>query len=214
MAPKIIEPTLAEVYGGVVMVSCAWIIMAYVFMPLGPIAGLVKASEGQQKWCGPVVHISSPHPPARRGKPSHPRRVCVCRGNRSFLNMQEQSVLFMASLWLYAVFCSASDATDLGIAYLVLRSMYPVLWMVLGGEGGPPPAMSMVSTFPQYAINLFEVVSVVLKVGYAADLKEVFLGYKTLGVFVFNIAFMSYAMGVMPQLQQKVFAGFFKKGKD
>lgn len=185
MAPKIIEPTLAEVYGGVVMVSCAWIIMAYVFMPLGPIAGLVKASEGQQKW-----------------------------GHRSFLNMQEQSVLFMASLWLYAVFCSASDATDLGIAYLVLRSMYPVLWMVMGGEGGPPPAMSIVCTFPQYAINLFEVVAVVLKVGYDADLKEVFLGYKTLGVFVFNIAFMSYAMGVMPQLQQKVFAGFFKKGKD
>ena len=56
--------------------------------------------------------------------------------------MQEQNVLFMASLWLYAVFVSPSDATDLGYAYLVLRSMYPVVWAVLGGEKGMPEAGS------------------------------------------------------------------------
>ena len=51
MAPKVIEPTIAEMYGGVAMVSCMWVIMAYIFMPLGPIAWLKKCSEGQQKWC-------------------------------------------------------------------------------------------------------------------------------------------------------------------
>ena len=43
------------------------------------------------------------------------------------MNMQEQSVLFMASLWLMAVFVSPDDATDLGTAYLILRSTYPVV---------------------------------------------------------------------------------------
>ena len=45
----------------------------------------------------------------------------VRRGNRCFLNMQEQATLFMSSLWLFAVFYSAEDATDLGIAYLCGR---------------------------------------------------------------------------------------------
>ena len=106
------------------------------------------------------------------------------RGNRTFLNMQEQNVLFMASLWLYAVFVSPSDATDLGYAYLILRSMYPVVWAVLGGEKGMPEAGSML-TFPQYAICLFQVVSVIMKLNYDADFKDYFLGYKTLGVFAF-----------------------------
>lgn len=79
MAPKIIEPTLAEVYGGVVMVSCAWIIMAYVFMPLGPIAGLVKASEGQQKWCG-LLCTSLLHTCLRAGANPLIRDASVCAG--------------------------------------------------------------------------------------------------------------------------------------
>ena len=49
-----------------------------------------------------------------------------------------------------------ADATDLGYAYLIMRSMYPVIWAVLGGEKGQPEAGSMF-TFPQYAINLYEV---------------------------------------------------------
>ena len=180
---KLMEPTVADTYGGVAMVSCMWIIMAYVFMPLGPIAGMKKCSEGQQKW-----------------------------GQRSFLNMQEQAVLFNGSLWLYAIFVSAADATDLGKAYLLLRSFYPVVWMVLGGEKGMPEAGSMF-TFPQYAICLFQVVSVVAKLGYDYDLKEAFFGYKGLGVFAFTVGFMTYAMVVIGMLSEKVFAGFFKAKK-
>ena len=124
--------------------------------------------------------------------------------------MQEQAVLFFGSLWLYAVFVSADDAADLGKAYLFLRSMYPVVWMVLGGEKGMPEQGSMF-TFPQYAINLFEVTAVILKLGYSADLTAMFFGYKSLGVFVFTVGFMTYAMGVIGFLSEKVFAGFFKQ---
>jgi len=152
-------------------------------MPLGPLASVKKCSEGQQKW-----------------------------GNRSFLNMQEQAVLFMSSLWLYAVFVSATGAAELGWAYLALRSTYPVVWMVFGGESGMPANASML-TFPQYSINVYEVISVILKVGYDMDLTEMFFGYKTLGVFVFNIAYMMYAMAVIGTLSTTVFAGFFKAKK-
>ena len=68
-------------------------------------------------------------------------------------------------------------------------------------------------TFPQYAINIWEVVSVVLKVQYEADLKDYFFGYKSLGVFVFNIGFMFYAMGVIGALSDSVFSKFFGKPK-
>jgi len=134
------------------------------------------------------------------------------RGHRSFLNMQEQAVLFNASLWLYAVFVSAADATDLGTAYLIMRSLYPGVWMVLGGEKGMPQIGSML-TFSQYAICLFQVVAVMLKLKYNADLTDYFYGYKALGVFAFNVGFMFYAMGVIGTLSESVFAGFFKKAK-
>ena len=177
----------------------------------------------------------------------------------------------MSSLWLYAVFVSATDAAELGWAYLALRSTYPVVWAVFGGESGMPANASML-TSPQYAINVYEVISVILKVGYDMDLAEMFFGYKapgyvrnvappvrptrpsagsggamqpkpmqgrpcarpaspiswmkeswpsmgalfrtqTLGVFVFNIAYMMYAMAVIGTLSTTVFAGFFKAKK-
>ena len=48
--PKPNMPT-AHTYGGVAVVSCIWVIMAYLFMPLGPLAQVKKCSPGQQKWC-------------------------------------------------------------------------------------------------------------------------------------------------------------------
>ena len=50
MVAKIVEATFADTYGGVAAVSCLWVIIAYVLMPLGPLAGLNKCSEGHQKW--------------------------------------------------------------------------------------------------------------------------------------------------------------------
>ena len=48
---KTIEPTFADTYGSVAMISAMWVVMAYAFMPLGPIAGLKKCSAGQKNWC-------------------------------------------------------------------------------------------------------------------------------------------------------------------
>lgn len=47
--------------------------------------------------------------------------------DRAVINTQEQMVPFLASLWLHAVFVSPSHATYLGLAYVVLRSIYPAL---------------------------------------------------------------------------------------
>ena len=48
---KVIEPTFADTYGSVAMISAYWVIMAYAFMPLGPLAGLKKCSTGHKRWC-------------------------------------------------------------------------------------------------------------------------------------------------------------------
>lgn len=47
--------------------------------------------------------------------------------DRAVINTQEQMVPFLVSLWLHTVFVSATVATALGLAYVVLRSIYPVL---------------------------------------------------------------------------------------
>lgn len=47
--------------------------------------------------------------------------------DRAVINTQEQMVPFLASLWLHAVFVSPQNAAYLGAAYVVLRSIYPIL---------------------------------------------------------------------------------------
>lgn len=47
--------------------------------------------------------------------------------DRAVINTQEQMVPFLASLWLHAVFVSPTHATWLGLAYVVLRAIYPLL---------------------------------------------------------------------------------------
>ncbi|MBK6461193.1 MAG: MAPEG family protein [Myxococcales bacterium] len=47
--------------------------------------------------------------------------------DRAVANTQEQMVPFLLSMWLHAVFVSPTHATWLGLLYVVLRSLYPVL---------------------------------------------------------------------------------------
>ena len=138
--------------------------------------------------------------------------ACARRGNRAFLNMQEQGILFNGALWLYAVFVSAEAASALGFAYMVLRSLYPIIWMLLGGEAGAPEQLSM-TTFPQYAINLYMAVATMMKIKGMGDLDDLFFGYKSLGVFAFTVAFMAYAVGLIASLNETTFSGFFGKKK-
>lgn len=47
--------------------------------------------------------------------------------DRAVINTQEQMLPFLAGLWLHACFYSIGSATIAGFAYVILRSMYPVL---------------------------------------------------------------------------------------
>jgi hypothetical protein len=47
--------------------------------------------------------------------------------DRAVANTHEQMVPFLLSMWLHAVFVSASHATILGAVYVVLRGVYPML---------------------------------------------------------------------------------------
>lgn len=47
--------------------------------------------------------------------------------DRAVANTHEQMVPFLLSMWLHAVFVSVSHATILGVVYVVLRALYPLL---------------------------------------------------------------------------------------
>merc|ERR1711939_787332 len=120
-------------YAGVSLVTCAWGCMAYVFMPWGPTANMTGQNEAQKKF-----------------------------GDRSFMNLLEQAPMFLTSLWLFAINCSATEATALGTAYLVLRALYPVMWLIKGGKNvGYPMPVGFFVTFPAYAVILTMYISVI-----------------------------------------------------
>lgn len=47
--------------------------------------------------------------------------------DRAVANTHEQMVPFLLSMWLHAVFVSQTVAAALGMVYVVLRALYPVL---------------------------------------------------------------------------------------
>ena len=99
-------------------------------------------------------------------------------GDRAFGNTMEHFPLFNMALWLHAVYVSPAVATKLGIAYLFLVVMYPVIWALIGGESGvPTKPYSLIplfgplnqiyySTFPRYGIVFYLALSSVLKIAF------------------------------------------------
>lgn len=70
--------------------------------------------------------------------------------DRVVTNTQEQMGPFLASLWLYAIFASPTQATWLGGVYVALRSLYPLL---LGGRVSNVQSKRVAFvTFPCYVI--------------------------------------------------------------
>merc|ERR1712216_849918 len=132
-------------------------------------------------------------------------------GDRSFMNMQEQSVLFFVPLWLMATVVDPARAASLGWAYLFLRVLYPVIWLLLHkNDGGPPIPHIMLSTFPQYAINVWMAANVVASVN-GTDLAAVFFGSDIAGVVVFFVGYLMFAMGFTMKMAQAVYPKFFPK---
>jgi len=64
-------------------------------------------------------------------------------GNRTAGNMLEQSVPFLTSLWLHAIFVDTASAAELGWYWIGFRAIYPVVFY----KGAP---WLFVSTFPGY----------------------------------------------------------------
>mmetsp|Transcript_13119 Transcript_13119/g.45889 ORF Transcript_13119/g.45889 Transcript_13119/m.45889 type:complete len:153 (-) Transcript_13119:165-623(-) len=50
--------------------------------------------------------------------------------DRTVLNMLEQMVPFLVSLWAHAAFVSPDTAAMLGAVYVACRACYPVAWML------------------------------------------------------------------------------------
>jgi uncharacterized MAPEG superfamily protein len=65
--------------------------------------------------------------------------------DRTFLNMLEQSPLFLMGLWMHAVFVSPESAATAGWLYIVFRAMYPIVFSM-----GIP--WLFVSTFTNYFV--------------------------------------------------------------
>ena len=69
-------------------------------------------------------------------------------GERAFGNLHEQSTIFLAAVWLHALFVDATTATTLGWAWLGFRFAYVAIWALTtevpacscAEEPRPPPA--------------------------------------------------------------------------
>ena len=51
----------------------------------------------------------------------------MLKADRAVQNTHEQMVPFLVSMWMYAVFVSPDTATVLGLIYVLLRAIYPLL---------------------------------------------------------------------------------------
>lgn len=134
-------------------------------------------------------------------------------------------------MWLHALFCSPESATELGTAWLLLRSVYPVIWMLRGqfdqtifvvtipvwvGLGlGAGSSSGLTPHFPQmYGIILHMTSSVVCQYVSFNLRTSGFFGYNTLGVVAHSVGFLALffaACGVMTAVRA---AGFFPAKKD
>lgn len=70
--------------------------------------------------------------------------------DRVVINTQEQMLPFLVSLWFFAILVSPSIACYLGAAYVVLRSIYPVLFKQRVLSDGKPKHYLV--TIPCYLI--------------------------------------------------------------
>lgn len=81
--------------------------------------------------------------------------------DRTQLNMLEHMPVFLALLWLHAVFVGTTSATLAGAVYVVSRSLYPV--MAGGRRGRGVRAKIFFSTLPGYLVLAYFAGSLVME---------------------------------------------------
>ena len=177
---------IASELAGPAMVTAGYVLMGMNFMPLGPTAGMVGANDAQKMW-----------------------------GNRAFLNMMEHAPLFLSSLWIFAIFVSAEEATKVGSAYLALRFMYPIIWAYWGGAGGAPMkpytwfffgkgVNLFYCTFPQYGCVFYMALATLLKCGFGISLNAMVGAPVVAAPLGFGLFLYHFALGCFPYLQSAV----------
>lgn len=72
-------------------------------------------------------------------------------GERAFGNLHEQSIMFLVSLWMHALFVDVSTAASLGWAWLAFRLSYVVIWALTAGDIMPG---ILLSTMPMYGCTI------------------------------------------------------------
>ena len=73
-------------------------------------------------------------------------------GERAFGNLHEQSTIFLAAVWLHALFVDATTATTLGWAWLGFRFAYVAIWALTAGNIMPA---ILLATMPMYGIIIW-----------------------------------------------------------
>jgi hypothetical protein len=109
-----LEPAEALIYRGPIAVTVAYFCLWYYLL-----LGLQRGTKYKLK-----DEYAAKGQEFDRYFGQDPRMLAA---DRAVINTQEQMVPFLVSLWLHAVFVSPSHAAYLGLAYVVLRSLYPVL---------------------------------------------------------------------------------------
>lgn len=70
--------------------------------------------------------------------------------DRTFNNIMEQSIPFLTTMWVHAIFVDPAVSIALGGFYVGFRTLYPFLWVLGNGKS----AFILMSTIPGYVINL------------------------------------------------------------
>ena len=141
--------------------------------------------------------------------PDGPQKVW---GNRTFLNMMEQSNLFLSALWLHAIWVSPDVATQLGAIYLCLRALYPVVWAVWGGPNPSSYTWLLFGTkfnifyvtFPQYGIVFYMALAAVLKLGMAVDLNALVVAPVVVAPLGCGLFLYHFVLGGFPLLHERL----------
>ena len=134
----------------------------------------------------------------------------------------EHSNLFLSSLWIHAVFVDPAVSTTLGFTYVGLRSLYPVIWALVGGADGAPMRPYtwfffgdrlnlFYITFPQYGIVFYLALSVVFSLGFDMNLNAMVKMPGIVAPLGFGLFLYHFALGGFPILQGAMKPYFAKK---
>ncbi len=110
------------------------------------------------------------------------------------------------SLWIHAVFTSASDAACLGWTWMAFRVLYAFIWLVQGKF----TMTILVSTIPQYSIIMYMYLTTAAQYKLGLDLKAFTNNNKYLAVAAISVGF-NVLFAVLQMITKMFIKPFFFK---